>query len=186
MGYESFIPLAMNVLGTALQSGGEKQAGRDEKAAADFQAAQLRVNAGQAVAASQIDAANETRKSKLLQSRALALAAASGGGAVDPSVMKIISGLAGEGKLASLTQLYAGDERARAMNSQAAATEYEGVLKKKAYDTKARGTILSGAKSIYDTLGPAFSSGGGRTGDTSGYETSPGVMYDSSFNEGYG
>jgi len=179
--FTAFAPLAMNVFGTIMGAKGEYDSARAVKQKAAYEAQQLRVNAGQTEAAGQIDAAAETRKSKLLQSRALALAAASGGGALDPSVVKIISGLAGEGKLASQMQMYNAGERARVMRSQAAATEYGALLESKAHKTKALSTILSGAASIYSTLG-GFGSAGA---DSAGYEgtwTANGPLDTSSYN----
>ena len=64
----------------------------------------------------------------LLQSRALAVAAASGGGALDPTVLNLIGGIAGEGQLAADTERYNAAVDAQGMRTQAAATEYEGKL----------------------------------------------------------
>ena len=113
---------ASRAQGAALRASAEAR-----KVAADYQAAQLRVNAGQAQAQGQAASVDEMRRSRLIQSRALALAAASGGGASDPTVIHLISNLALEGELARRTQLYNGDERARSLRNQALATEYEGL-----------------------------------------------------------
>lgn len=102
------------------------QFGIQSKQAADFQAEQLRQNAGQAQAGAQRSAADEERKAKLVTSAALASAAASGGGASDPTVTNIIARTASEGAYRRAVALYQGDDRARAMNLQADAKKYEG------------------------------------------------------------
>jgi len=116
----------------AYQTAGERTAqeyltaGESKQKAAEFEAKQLRQAAGQTKAMSQIAAAEEIRVAKLKQSRALAVAAASGGSATDPNVLRIISGLAGEGELASSMQLFTGSEHARVLELQAAGAEYSG------------------------------------------------------------
>lgn len=125
------------------------QHGSDSRAAAEFQAAQLRQNAGQAQAAAQRDAFSVDQQSKLVASRALAVAAASGGGASDPTVVSLMAGIAGEGSYRSALALYQGDEKARAMNSAADTAEYEGKLSEGAARRSAFGKFLgAGAASI--------------------------------------
>lgn len=100
--------------------------GRQAQEANQFQADQLRQNAGQAQASAQRVAEDEDRKTALVNSAALASAAASGGGASDPTVVNIMARTAGEGAYRRAAALYQGDERARTMNLQATAKEYEG------------------------------------------------------------
>jgi|688.fasta_scaffold276528_2 hypothetical protein len=156
---ESLSPSILGSIGTGIQAAGQlnagsaaRRAGESQQAAAEYSAQQLDTNAGQAQAASQRAAAEELRKSMLLQSRAMAVSAASGGGAVDPTVMALISGLSKEGQLASETMLYGGNEKARAMHEQAKATRFEGATRAQAGRTAERtsqfsamGTILTGA-----------------------------------------
>lgn len=97
------------------------------KAATEFAAQQYAVNAGQAIAASQRDAVEERRTSTLLESRARAVAAASGAGAHDPSVANIVGRIRGEGAYRAATMLYAGEDKARVLRLQAAAKRYEGL-----------------------------------------------------------
>ncbi len=150
-------PLAIG--GSLLSAFGSMSEGKAQYKAAQFQAAQLDQNAGQAKAAGQRDAAQEIRQSELLQSRALAVAGASGAGAVDPTVLRIISGLAGEGALAAQTAMFNADEQARGMRTQAAATRFEGAETRKASKVRAISTILSGAGTAA-MAGSRFSNGG--------------------------
>jgi hypothetical protein len=136
-------PIAIG--GSLLSAFGSMTEGRQQYKAATYQAAQMEQNANQAEASGQLEATNQLRQSALLQSRALAVAGASGAGAVDPTVLRIISGIAGEGALAASTAQYNGMEQARGMRAQAGATRYEGAQGVKAAKIKALSTILSGA-----------------------------------------
>jgi hypothetical protein len=115
--------------------------------------------AGQQEAASQVAAREAKRQSRLMQSRVLALASASGGGAMDMDVMNIIAGFEEEGDLAARTELYQGSESARKLRAQgdagiwqgeteARAIEYEGLSKSSALKRQAVGTIMGGASSM--------------------------------------
>lgn len=90
--------------------------------AAAFVAGQLDQNAGQARAAAQLDAAEAERQGRLAQSRALAVAAGSGAGASDPTVLNIISRNAAEIAYRRSAALYQGEARALGMEHQADAT----------------------------------------------------------------
>lgn len=94
--------------------------------AAQYKAAQLRINAGQDQASAQRSAQDADKQSQIVASRALAVAAASGGGASDPGVVTIMARNAAEGAYRQQVALYQGDEKARVENMQADATEYEG------------------------------------------------------------
>lgn len=162
MDYSAFMPVIMSVVGSALSAKGSIDSGNAAMTQANYEASQMRVNAGQAQAASQSAAVDSIRQAQVNQSRALAIAAASGGGALDPTVMHIIGGLSGEGALAAATHLYNGDETARAWNDKANATVYSGQLAQQAAKTKAMASVLNGAKSIYDNVN--WGGGGGQAG----------------------
>lgn len=151
-----FDPVTLSQAGTGLQVFGrvfgalaDLDAGSQARRAAEFRAAQLRVNAGQAMAASQRDAYTAEQQAKRVASRALAVAAASGGGASDPTVVNLISGIAAEGAYRQAVALYQGQEQARAMENQARATEYEGKLAKQAGVRNAIGGFIgAGATAV--------------------------------------
>lgn len=71
--------------------------------------------AGLVVAASQRQAGEERRQADLAASRALAVAAASGGGVSDPTVVNILANTRGEGAYRAQVALYEGEERSRAI-----------------------------------------------------------------------
>lgn len=74
------------------------QAGRQQKAAAKYEARVLDFNAKQQEAAGQQEAIKAHREADLMASRALAIAGASGAGTVDPNVLNIVSGIQREGE----------------------------------------------------------------------------------------
>ena len=116
----------LDVFGQSFKVGQSIVRGLDMKAAADYQAQQLRNNAGQDAAEGQHAAANEERRTAQLMSRQLAVAAASGGGASDPTVMNIIANTASEGAYRQALALYSGNAKAQKSMEQADAVEYTG------------------------------------------------------------
>lgn len=80
-----------------------------------------RIAAGQQLAAGQWSQEDSRRKTSILLSRAQAVAAASGSGALSPTVLNLISGLTGEGEIEA--QAIAYESKSRAGN-----IVYEGAL----------------------------------------------------------
>lgn len=153
----------IGVAGLALQAGGgiasenaAKKAASARKAAAEFEAQQLEQNAGQSMAVAQRQAFETGRTGEYTKSRALALAAASGGGASDPTVINTIANLASETAYRKSIDLYQGEERARQLNLSAAASRYSGQIgadvildQGRAAETQAVSGIVSGVASMY-------------------------------------
>ncbi len=144
--------VAVGVAGLALQAKGMIDARRDAKAiaakqqaAANFAAAQMEQNAGQEQAAAQRTALVEARNTRMVQSRAIALAAASGASASDPTVMKIIGDISGEGSYRQNLALYEGEERARQLKIAATATRMSGDISAGATLAQGRSIALEGA-----------------------------------------
>lgn len=158
---------AMQVGGTLLSAFGQKQQGSDaaatgvqQLALAQFQAAQMRTNAGEAIASSQRAADDIQRQQEYVASRALAVAAASGGGASDPTVINLIARTAGEGAYRRAVALYQGEDKSRALKAQADATEYGGLLAaeaggktQSAYDIGAASTLMKSGASLFSKYG---------------------------------
>lgn len=117
------------------------------------EAKQLERNAGLERATSQRQSIEERRQAELASSRALALAAASGGGADDPTVVNTIADIEGEGEYRALTALYNGDQSARGMEDEAAARRKEAKNIKRASIFKAVGSVLSAGSSLMDRYG---------------------------------
>jgi hypothetical protein len=85
------------------------------------EAQQYEQNAGLERATSQREAMEERRQARLLNSRALAVAAASGGGVDDPTVVNLMANIEGEGEYRALTALFNGEASARGLENQARA-----------------------------------------------------------------
>lgn len=117
------------------------------------EARQLDAQAGTERASSQRAAMEERRQARLAQSRGLALAAASGGGADDPTVMNLLADLEGEGEYRALTSLYEGEEQGRSLEAQADARRKEAKNAKRAGWMQGIGTILGAGTSMADRYG---------------------------------
>lgn len=113
------------------------------------QADQLDIKAGQERASAQRLAIEQRRQAELLSSRALAVAAASGAGVDDPTVLNIMANIAGEGEYRALTALYEGEEEARGLELNADARRREAKNTKKAAKFSALGTIIGAGSDAY-------------------------------------
>lgn len=169
-------PIALQQEATSADVGGALfaalstlQAGNQARKAANFQAEQLRQQAGQQQAAAQRQAADIGRQGDMIASTALAHAAASGGGASDPTVINLIARNAGESAYRQAVALYGGDDAARVMQLQADAREYEGkqaqfngVANAAAQGMGARASLLKG-QAREASLYQRFGAGGPKT-----------------------
>lgn len=144
-----------------------KAAAKQSKSAAKFEAGQYIQQAGQERATAQRQSIEERRAARLAESRAIAVAAASGGGASDPTVTKIVGNLAAQGEYNALSALYTGEEAARGLETAAMGSLYEGNnaassyrIKGSAYRSAARNTAIGTA---LDGIGSFFEKYGGST-----------------------
>lgn len=126
-------PLDLNAVGGGLSSVGlgvssisRLMQGVAQRQASKSTADQLRLNADSAAASSERQAADIAQQTQLITSRALAVAAGSGGGASDPTVINLIAQDAQRGAYMQSVALYGGQDRARALDAQADVAEYEG------------------------------------------------------------
>ncbi len=165
-GAEPYILLAIAAASAAneLQAGkAEQEAALARQASLEHQAEQARQNAGQERAVAQRESKEERRQAQLVESRALAVAAASGAGAADPTVENILGGIGAEGEFRALSELFIGEERARNLEFQADIKVFEGIQERRAGDiarrlsrTAALGKLASGgakASRFETTLG---------------------------------
>jgi len=141
--------MALTAAATVMSAGAQIRQGKQAQSAANDEAAQLEQNAGQQIASSQRAALSDEQQARLAQSRALAVAAASGGGASDPTIVGILSRLNGEGTYRSMVDLYQGQERARQLNDQASAARYKGESAASNSKLSAAATLVSGSSSMY-------------------------------------
>lgn len=144
---------ALMIGGGLLSASGQMTAANAKAAELRYEADQLDVQAGLKRATSQRQAIDEKRQATLALSRGLAVSAASGGGADDPTVVNALSGIAGEGEYRALTQLYNGEETARGMEAEAAAKRRGASSTQSAGRLSALGTVLSTGASVYDRYG---------------------------------
>lgn len=147
-----FIPYIAAAAGTLMQGASAKGAGRSE-------ALQLEQQAGQDRASSQRAAEEPRRAARYMRSRVQALAAGSGAGATDPTVVNLENDIDAEGEYAALTAMYEGEDQARGKEFGAAVARKQGSSAATASYLKAGSTLLSGASSWYDKYG-----GGGPSG----------------------
>jgi hypothetical protein len=128
-------PQEMNTIGTSLDAGGQGlgafsrfRFGAEQREAMDFEAAQYRQQANVAQASAQRSAWSVDMATKYQISNAVAAAAAGGGGASDPTVVNIVSQMAGIGAYQRATALFEGEDKARLLENQATAKTYEGKI----------------------------------------------------------
>lgn len=157
----------MSLGGSVLQIFAQLEAGRlarvqgdRAKAMAQFEAFEGDRRAGIAIAVGQSQALEETRQATLVASRALAVAAASGAGVSDPTMVRVISNARGEGAVRAATALYEGQARSRALRTEAAMGRLsgdeaaaDGAARQQGYGLAAAGTGLMEAASLYAKYG---------------------------------
>lgn len=134
----------LSLIGNMSSAGAARRQGAGVRKAAEFEAAQLEQNAGQAQAAAQREAAIERRREAMLISRGIAVAAAGGGAVTDPTVGKLLEDIAAEGAYRSGVAIYQGEEKARQMTMAADARRREGVAAEDAGDSKSNAYMLAG------------------------------------------
>lgn len=140
---QMLLPVLM-LAGTGMSVFGQLQQGKAQEKAAKYEAQQMDANAKQVEASGQHAAIEQRRQSELLQSRAQAVAGATGFGMVDPDVLKIIGGITEEGERAFQSELFNSRSQANQMKAQAGATRYEGAQVRRATRIGAAATALSG------------------------------------------
>jgi hypothetical protein len=149
---------AMSAAGTIMGGNASAAAGQSQRSAQYFKAAQEDQAAQESRAASQRTGLEKNRQATLLQSTLQANAAASGGGAADPTVIGLGQDIAGRGEYQSLMDMYTGENRARGIEDQAIgsrltgdAQQAEGEAKRTASYLSAAGTLVGSAGSAYRT-----------------------------------
>jgi hypothetical protein len=171
--------------GNAAAAAAEKKRAQRIAAAKEFEAQQLEQDAGQAIAASQRQRDEEHRTARLVASRALAVAAASGAGASDTTVVNLIARTKGEGAYRGAVALYEGEERSRRLLAAAGAKRYEGAVaieggydaerayayKSQAAATTATGNIMGSLGGLFGKYGGGGFGGGGGSGDAALLDT---------------
>lgn len=101
-------------------------AGEQAKVAAEFAARQAEEEAGLSIAVGQHRAEEAGRQTQLEASRALAVAASSGGGTTDPTIVRLLANVKGMGAYRANVALYEGEARARKLRLEAASGRVSG------------------------------------------------------------
>lgn len=148
----------LGAMGQILGGNAMVTAAKRRREAADFEARQLEINAGQAKAASQRQAYFQNLEGEQLIS---AIRARAGAGGTDPTVMNIIGRALERQAYNVKAAFYGGEDKARTMQIQAASKRYEGELgvedaragRRAAY-LAAGGTLAAGGASIYQKYWP--------------------------------
>ncbi|WP_442582541.1 hypothetical protein ACSBOB_11590 [Mesorhizobium sp. ASY16-5R] len=135
---------ALAIGGSLLSAVGSVAGGISAKQNADAQADAAERQANEARAVSQREAVQRSKEAKLLISRQQALAAASGGGATDPSVLTNTGEIGKQGWLNSQTALYEGESQGRALEDSAAIGRWQGRKEMFAGFVDAGSTTLNG------------------------------------------
>lgn len=150
----------LGFIGNMGAASASENAARAQKQALDFEAAQLRVNAGQAIAASQRGAEDARLRAELMASRAVVAAAAGGSAATDPGVARIVSDITGRGAYNAAVALYQGEDAARTLRTGADTKAYEGEValqggkdRSSAFMTKGFGALGLGSTSLFAKYG---------------------------------
>lgn len=147
------VSAGMKGMGLWNQGQAQVDAAKRSKQAADFQARQLEVNAGQAQAAAQRDAYFKGLEGQRLIS---AIKARAGAGGADPTVLNIIAQAEAQRAYNVQAALYGGQDKARTMRMQAASARYQadlGMADAKAARSSYRGaavtSLVGGAQQSY-------------------------------------
>jgi hypothetical protein len=134
---------------SSLAGGGYAQeVAQMKQQAANYQAAQLRANAGGDIAAAQHQAFDVDQKTNMLRSSAVANAAASGVDAGAGSAVTNQSAIAQRGQYQSLMDIWNGQDRATGLLNQAQGLQYTGYMDALAGEEAKRAATLSTFSSI--------------------------------------
>lgn len=116
-GFETIAAL----VGAGTTAAGTVAAGAAEKRNQEFIARQEEQKADEELAASQREAMQSKREARLAASRQQALAASSGGGAASdaPTIVRLMSDVAGQGQFNAASNLYGGQQRAAGLRDSA-------------------------------------------------------------------
>ncbi len=139
---------------TGVAAYSQQQQGKTAAANQRLQAIQDEKEADASQVAAQREAQNERRRAKILRSRALAVAGASGGGiSEDPTIANILGDIDQEGELRALDSLWEGDNLALGLRSGANTRRRMGNAYTSAGATNAFATAAGGVNSFYSKYG---------------------------------
>lgn len=142
----AWVNIGIAAVGLAVNLYGQNKPKKAGQKDAAFNAEQLRERAVVSRATGQRVASDERRQSRLLES---ALQARTGGGGLDPTVVKLQSDIEGEGEYRALSALYEGETGALGMEASADSGLRSQKAGSSAADYAMAGTVLSTGASMY-------------------------------------
>lgn len=140
--------------GNLLSGAGSIAGGMNAAQQAKMQARQLERQAQEEKAAARREAFRKREEGERIGSRQLAVAAASGGGVNDPTVLDIMGDTAAETEIQAEELEYAGNVRASDLENYASAVRAGGKQAATAGMVKGITSIASGGLSLYDKFNP--------------------------------
>lgn len=117
---------ALAIIGPIVSAAGSLVGGVMANNQAKAQAEAMEIEAGQRRASAQREAEQRRKEANLVLSRQQAVAAASGGGATDSTVLDLMARTGGQGELNAQWAQYQGKEEGRGLENQAAMTRAAG------------------------------------------------------------
>lgn len=162
----ALIAAGASAIGTAISAAGTIAGGQAAKSAADYRAQQYNLQAQTSTAEGQRQMMEEQRKGALVGSTLQARAAASGGSATDPTVLKLGSDIAGRTEYGALSDLFQGQDRSAGLYDEANAAKASGDAAVTGSYFGAAGTVASGVGSMFSTLGQRGWYGLGNSGSS--------------------
>lgn len=143
----------LQTAGTVLSAYGSIQQGNAAADAGASEARQLAYRAGQTRASTQRGANDARRQGRYIVSRGRAIAAKSGAGVTDPTVINTLADVSAEGEYAALTRMYEGEDSAQGMEATARARKREGNAAQTSGYLRAASTVLNQGVSLWDKYG---------------------------------
>jgi hypothetical protein len=159
----AIIGTVLSTVGGLQQASAIRAAGKAQQQQAEYQAKQAQVAAGQELATGQRQQAEEARKLRYAQSRATAVAAATGG-TMDDSFLNIMSGLESEGQYAKDFALFESKDRAGKLTQQSDLLKYEGQNARIAANAEAKAKTISTLANAASSTSTLYGKYGGNSG----------------------
>jgi hypothetical protein len=144
------ITAGATAIGAGVSAYGTIAAGKAQQQAADYEAAQLDVQAKDEKAAAQAQALELRRNRTLALSALQARSAASGFSATDPTTVKLAGDIAARGAYQEAIAQYGGNSRAAGLNAQATGARLSGQAARTGSYYSAAGTIIGGVGTMAD------------------------------------
>lgn len=145
----TWIGVGVTVASGIYSASEQRKGGKAAQARAEIRAKQMREQAVQERATGQFAANEKKRQMDIVISNAQATVAASGGGTVDPTVMRLMMGLKEEGVRAATGELYQSETAAQGMESGALEEISQGYAARRAGNAASMGTLIETGANAY-------------------------------------